>query len=144
MIGPQPADPGDDGRDPVGSLAGGHVRTEVDERVTARIALAVPGPPPADGDLELDHRLEPVDVGTFEQASLDQAHGPGRIASRLGRVRVFARLTVAWTPRHRAHRSPRSPSSTASGPPSPPTFRPTWPTSSGWSTSTAGRTRPRA
>ena len=46
----------------------------------AGIALAVPGPPPADGDLELDHRLEPVDVRAFEQAGLDQSHGPGRIA----------------------------------------------------------------
>ena len=64
-----------------GQSRGGHVGAEVDERVAARVALAVPGPPPADGDLELDHRLEPVDVRTFEQADLDQAHGPGRIAS---------------------------------------------------------------
>ena len=63
------------------SRARGTARAEVDERVAARVALAVPGPAPADGDLELDHRLEPVDVGAFEQADLDQAHGPGRIAS---------------------------------------------------------------
>ena len=49
------------------------------------IALAVPGPPPADGDLELDHRLEPVDVRALEQADLDESHGPGRIASAHGR-----------------------------------------------------------
>ena len=47
----------------------------------ARLALAVPGPAAADGDLELDHRLEPVDVGTFEESDLDQSHGPARIAS---------------------------------------------------------------
>ena len=45
------------------------------------LALAVPGPPPADRDLDLDHRLEPVDVRSLEQADLDQAHGPARIAS---------------------------------------------------------------
>ena len=61
-------------------VAGGHVGAEVDQRVAPRIALPVPGPPPADGELELDHRLEPVDIRTFEQAGLDQTHGPGRIA----------------------------------------------------------------
>ena len=33
-------------------------------------------------ELELDHRLEPVDVRALEQADLDQSHGPGRIATR--------------------------------------------------------------
>ena len=47
-----------------------------DEGVPPGIALAVPGPPPTDGDLDLDHRLEPVDVRSFEQADLDQSHGP--------------------------------------------------------------------
>jgi len=55
-------------------------RAKVDECVPPGIALAVPGPTPPDGDLELDHRLQPVDVGAFEEAGLDQSHGPGRIA----------------------------------------------------------------
>ncbi len=50
----------------------------------AGIALAVERPTPADGELELDHRLQPVDVGPFEEAGLDQSHGPGRIASGHG------------------------------------------------------------
>ena len=67
---------------PSGQSRAGTPAPEVDERVAPGIALAVPGPPPPDGDLDLDHRLEPVDVGAFEQAGLDQSHGPGRIASR--------------------------------------------------------------
>ncbi len=47
----------------------------------AWIALAVERPSAADGELQLDHRLEPVDVGSLEEAGLDQTHGPGRIAS---------------------------------------------------------------
>ena len=90
VVGAQAADPGDDGGHAVGPVARGHGRPEVDEGVPPRIALPVPGPPPADGDLELDHRLEPVDVGTFEQAGLDQAHGPGRIASRRTTVLALA------------------------------------------------------
>jgi len=69
---------------PAGTVAWRHARAQVDQGMAARIALAVPRPAPADGDLQLDHRLEPVDVGTFEQAGLDQAHGPGRIASARG------------------------------------------------------------
>src|SRR4051794_40782160 len=93
MVCAQPADPRHDGGDALRPLRRWHVRTEPNQRVTPGIALAVPRPPPADGDLELDHRLEPVDVRTFEEAGLDQAHGPGRIARRLGLVRPFARLT---------------------------------------------------
>ena len=81
VVGAQSADPGDDRRDAVGPVAGRDVGAEPDQRVAARIALAVPGPAPPDGDLELDHRLEPVDVGAFEESDLDQSHGPGRIAS---------------------------------------------------------------
>ena len=82
VVDPQPADPGDDrgDRDPA-SRGPGRARRAGRAR-GARIALAVPGPAPADGDLELDHRLEPVDVRALEQADLDQSHGPGRIASR--------------------------------------------------------------
>ena len=45
---------------------------EPDQGVAGRVPLAVPGPSPADGHLDLDHRLEPVDVGALEQADLDQ------------------------------------------------------------------------
>ena len=81
VVGAQPADPADRGRDRVGPVAGGDRRAEVDQGMAAGVALSVPRPAAADGDLELDHRLEPVDVGAFEQAGLDQSHGPGRIAS---------------------------------------------------------------
>ena len=137
VVGAQPADPGDDRRDRIGPVAGRDRRAEVDQRVAAGVALAVPGPPPADGDLELDHRLEPVDVGPFEQAGLDQSHGPGRIA-RCQRPR----LRAMTAPTDAAARRPPPPSSTRCAPPSPPTCRPTSPTSSASSTSTAGATRP--
>jgi len=45
------------------------------------IAAAVPGSAAADRDLDLDHRLQPVDVGAFEQANLDESHGAARIAT---------------------------------------------------------------
>ena len=64
------------------------------------LALAVPGPPPADGDLDLDHRRQPVDVRTLEQADLDQAHGPARIASAPGTVDC-----PSWRPRPRPGRA---------------------------------------
>ena len=81
VVGPQPADPGDDRGDRVRPVARRDRGAEPDEGVAPGIALAVPGPPPADGDLDLDHRLEPVDVRALEQAGLDQSHGPGRIAT---------------------------------------------------------------
>ena len=63
--------------------------------MAAGVALAVPRPAPADRDLELDHRLEPVDVGAFEQAGLDQSHGPGRIARcQRPRLRVMSAPTM--------------------------------------------------
>ena len=72
-------------------------RAEPDERVARGVALPVPGPSPADGDLELDHRLQPVDVGAFEEAGLDQSHGPGRIATRLGAMDAPTALPDATT-----------------------------------------------
>jgi hypothetical protein len=81
VLDPETTDPGDGGRHDVRPLAGRHAGTEVDEGVASRIALPVPGPPPPDGDLQFDHRFEPVDVGTFEEAGLDHTHGSGRIAS---------------------------------------------------------------
>src|SRR4051812_35685014 len=84
VVDAEPANPGHDGGDAVGPVAGRNMGTEVDEHVPLRIALPVPGAAPPEGDLDLDDRLEPVDVGTFKQAGLDQSHGPGRIASRHG------------------------------------------------------------
>jgi hypothetical protein len=81
VIDPEPADPGHDRGDLVGPIAGRHRGTEVHERVAPRVALAVPRPPASDGELDLDDRLEPIDVGPFEQTDLDQSHGPGRIAT---------------------------------------------------------------
>ena len=81
VVGSQPADPRDDRGDRIGPGPRRDRGAEVDERVAARLALAVERAPPPDGQLDLHHRLEPVDVGSFEQADLDQAHGPGRIAS---------------------------------------------------------------
>ncbi len=76
----QPTDPGYDRRDRVRPVASRDPRAELDEGVAAGVTLSVPGPSPPDGDLDLHHRLEPVDVRAFEQAGLDQSHGPGRIA----------------------------------------------------------------
>ena len=81
VIDPQAADPGDDRRDGVRSLLHRNVRAEVHEGMATRVTLAIPGPPAPDGDLDLDHRLEPVDVRSLEEADLDQSHGQGRIAS---------------------------------------------------------------
>ena len=84
VLEPEPPDPAGDGGHPVGPVARRDRRPEMDQRMSTGVALAVPRPATADGDLELDHRLEPIDVGTFEQTGLDQAHGPGRIASARG------------------------------------------------------------
>ncbi len=84
MLRPEAAQPGDDPRHRVRPVACGHVRAQVHERVPRRIALPVPGAPAPEGDFDLDHRLQPVDVGSFKQSCLDQSHGPGRIASRCG------------------------------------------------------------
>ena len=71
---------------PSGQSRAGTLAPRWTSSVAARVALAVPGPPPADGDLQLDHRLEPVDVGALEESDLDQSHGPGRIPSAHARA----------------------------------------------------------
>lgn len=78
----QSSDPGHDRGDAIGPVTRRHGRPEMHQGVSAWVALPVPGSTTPDGDLELDHRFEPVDVGTLEQADLDKAHGPGRIAIR--------------------------------------------------------------
>src|SRR6478736_665571 len=95
VIGTQPAHPADRGRDRVGPVADGDRRAEVDQGMASGVALPVPRPSAADRDLELDHRLQPVDVGAFEEAGLDQSHGPGRIARcRRPRLRVMSAPTM--------------------------------------------------
>ena len=74
-VGSKPADPGHDRGDRISPGRNGG--TQPHDGVTARVALAVPGAPATDGELHLDHRLEPVDVGPFQHADLDHAHGPG-------------------------------------------------------------------
>ena len=81
VVDPQAADPGDEGVDREGPRTSRHGRAQPDEGMTTRAALPVPGPATADRDLELDHRLEPVDVRALEQSDLDESHGPARIAS---------------------------------------------------------------
>ena len=91
VIDPQPADPGHDGSDRVRALVDGDVRTKQDQGVATRVTLAVPRAPSPDGDLDLDHRLEPVDVRSLEEADLDQSHGLGRIARARPRRLPFLR-----------------------------------------------------
>ena len=90
VLEPQAPDPGHDAGHVVRPLARRDVGPEPDEGMPAGIALAVPGPSLADGHLELDHRLQPVDIRALEQTRLHQSHGPGRIASRHG---------LDWPPR---------------------------------------------
>ena len=124
---------------PSGHASRRHPGPEPDQRVPPRIALAVERPPPADGEFQLDHRLQPVDVGPLEETGLDQSHGPRRIPSgRLARLRP-------WThDRLRSFDSTIPPSTArARGPArrrSPPTCPSTSPTSSASSTSTAAAT----
>ena len=66
VIDAEAPDPVDEGIDLGRPLTPRYVDTEMDQCVTAGRPLAVPRPPPADRDLDLDHRLEPIDVGTLE------------------------------------------------------------------------------
>ena len=62
--------------------------TEANEGVAGGYPLAEPCPAPTHGHLDLDHRLQPVDVGSLEEPDLDQSHGSGRIAMRPVRIPV--------------------------------------------------------
>ena len=68
---------------------------ELHEGVPLRLTPAVPRATPADRDLDLHHRLEPVQVWSFEQADLDQAHSPARIATGNGHTSVVTISTAA-------------------------------------------------
>ena len=80
----QAARPGDEVGDVVGPVAGRDRPAEVDERAARRRPRALPRPPAAHRDLDLDHRHEPVDVGALEQADLDESHGPATIREPIG------------------------------------------------------------
>src|SRR5439155_15528904 len=67
--------PRHDPRNVVRPVAGRDPRRQPNERVGPGRPLAVPRPPPADGDLDLDRRPEPAEVRPLEPADLDQAHG---------------------------------------------------------------------
>ena len=66
-----------------------------------------------DGDLDLDHRLEPVDVGSLEQSDLDQSHGPEDTEAVSGTAcpawRRGAPATARCPSRRRPDRAPRYP-----------------------------------
>ena len=74
--------PGHHIRHGIWPLAGGRRPAEVDQRRVARRARTGPGPGPAHGNLDLDGRQEPVDVGSLEQPDLDESHRPARIRER--------------------------------------------------------------
>src|SRR6187431_2607652 len=98
VIDPQPPDPADEAFNLPRPVAPRDRGAESDDRMPGRLALAVPRPPSADRDLDLDHRRQPVDVRTLEQANLDQAHGPARIASHPNRrLPVMETATAAGT-----------------------------------------------
>src|SRR5205085_2564706 len=132
VIDPKAADPADEPVDVERPFAGRDVGTEADEGMPTGGPLAVPGPASTECDLDLDHRLEPIDVGPFEQSDLDHAHGARRIVARSWpkAPRATPRLTP-WRPSSsRAPASPRR-SSTRSRRPSSWPSRPTSATSSG-------------
>ena len=83
VIDAQAADPGDEGIDRQRPRSCRDRGAQMDEGVTRRAALAVPGPTPPDGDLELDDRLEPVDVRALEESDLDLTHRSGEDSKRL-------------------------------------------------------------
>ena len=87
---------------PVGERGDSHVlggsrhrRREPDEVVRGGVAASEPGPAPADRDLELQHRLEPVQVWAIQGSDLDQAHGPARIATGNGHTSSMTTSTAA-------------------------------------------------
>src|SRR3954454_17364021 len=85
VIGPEPADPMDQAVDRKRPAVRGYGGAQADERVSPRAPLPVPRPTASDRHLDLDHRLEPVDVRSIEEADLDHAHGRPRIAPRSSR-----------------------------------------------------------
>ena len=71
LFGSEPLHPGHDRGYRGRPVASRHGRPERHERMATRLALPVPRPPSPDRQLELHHRLEPVDVGAIEQADFD-------------------------------------------------------------------------
>src|SRR5664279_1579024 len=132
VVGPQALEPGGQGGNVVGPQAGRDCLAKPDEGVAAGVALPVEGPPPADRDLHLDHRLKPVDVGPLEQPDLDQSHSAGE-SNNAGRLRE-------WTPCTRPARRSARTSSRSSKRSSRTSCRLTSKTCPPWSTWTAGAT----
>ena len=66
MLRAESAGPVHDGFDLAGPCPTGNGDGEADEGVPSGCPLAVPRPPPADRNLDLDHRLEPVDIRSLE------------------------------------------------------------------------------
>ena len=81
--------PRDEVRHGVRPVSRRHRSAEVDERPVRRRPRPLPRASPPDGDLDLDHRQQPVDVGSLVEADLDQAHGPPRIREASGTRRSF-------------------------------------------------------
>ena len=88
----QPARPGGHLGDGVRPVARRDRAGHVDEGVGRGHPLAAPGPRPADGELDLDHRLEPVDVGTVVQADLHESHDPDTIRERATSAEASCRV----------------------------------------------------
>ena len=115
---------------------------QVHPRVRAGHPLAVPGPSAADGDLDLDRRLEAVHVRAIQETDLDESHGVAEDTQR-GGGRRRRRRDLRLPPRPRLGRCPTSSPRRALAPHGHPRrrcCRATWPTSSGSWTSTAAAT----
>ena len=152
VLDPQPANPAASAATPSGQSRDGHGRGRAGPARGVRDRAARTRSGAARRDLDLDRRLEPVEVGALEQPDLDEAHGPGRIArprppappsSAAARpVDCGHGPTLTDTPGDGSSRAgrarPRLESSRRSARPS---CRPSSPTSSGSSTSTAAATR---
>ncbi len=80
---PKASCPARDRLDPVRPVAFGNRRPQAHERIAGGNAVSVPRSPATDPDLDLDHRLQPVDVRTLEEADFDETHGHGEDSNRL-------------------------------------------------------------
>ena len=97
MVRAQAPGPGDEVRDGVRPLAQRDRAGEVHQRAVAGRPGAVPGPRAPDGDLDLGHRLQPVDVGPLVQPDLQESHGPEMLREEERRGTAVPRLpAIDW------------------------------------------------